>query len=153
MNKRILVTTTIVALITLLIVPLALAQRAHRFADQGEFGPKVMLFNLQRAKARLGLTDQQVSDVQAIFQTLRQQNEPYRQSLRGGMQAIMQTLLKNPNDIGAAQALLDQQTEAERAMKANLLNATSKALAVLTPDQRTQLSVLIEERMSHSRVR
>ena len=153
MSKRILVITAIVAFVTLLVVPLAIAQRAHRFAERGDFGPTVMLGNLNRAKARLGLSDQQVSDLQATFKALHEQNEPYRQSLRGGMQAVVQTLLKDPNDVAAAQALLDQQTQAERAMKTNVLNAASKALNVLTPDQRTKLSGIIEERISRHQVR
>ena len=65
------------------------------------------------------------------------------------MQQIMQTLVKNPNDLAAAQALIDQQTEAERAMKSNMLNAASKALNVLTTDQRAKLSDLIQQHMAN----
>ena len=61
----------------------------------------------------------------------------------------MQTLVKNPNDLAAAQALIDQQTEAERAMKSNMLNAASKALNVLTTDQRAKLSDLIQQHMAN----
>ncbi len=96
----------------------------------------------------MGLSDQQVTDIRAIFQALREQNAPYRQSLRGTMQQVAQTLLNNPNDVAAAQALIDQQTESERAMKSNALNAAAKALNVLTPDQRTKLAGLLQERMN-----
>jgi Spy/CpxP family protein refolding chaperone len=65
------------------------------------------------------------------------------------MHQIMQTLLKNPNDLAAAQALLDQQTESEKVMKLNVLNAASKALNVLNADQRAKLSDLIEKHMAN----
>lgn len=131
-------------LILLVAVPLAFAQRTH-----GGFGPMMMLGHLEHAKQALGLSDQQVSDLKAIFQQTRDQNATYRQQRRDGMQQIIQTLLKNPNDLAAAQALLDQQTAAERAMKSNLLTAASKALNVLTADQRSKLSDLIQQHMAN----
>jgi periplasmic protein CpxP/Spy len=136
------------ALVVLIAVPFAFAQRMHGARNHGEFGSMMMLGHLQHAKETLGLSDQQVSDLQAIFQQARDQNATYRQQVHGGMQQIMQTLLKNPNDLAAAQALLDQQTEAERAMKSNLLNAVSKALNVLSADQRVKLSDVIQQHLA-----
>ncbi len=146
MKKRTLLITAAVALVAILAVPFAFAQRGR--AMHGGPGAQMILGHLERAKQQLGLTDQQVSDIRAIFQSLRQQNEPYRQSLRGAMQQVAQTLISNPNDVAAAQALIDQQTEAERAMKTNALNAAAKALNVLTPDQRAKLSTFLQERMN-----
>jgi Spy/CpxP family protein refolding chaperone len=137
------------ALILLVAVPFAFAQRMHARPDQGEFGSMMMLGHLQHAKETLGLSDQQVSDLQAIFQQAHDQNATYRQQHRQGMHQIMQTLLKNPNDLATAQALLDQQTESEKAMKSNVLNAASKALNVLSADQRATLSDLIEKHMAN----
>jgi Spy/CpxP family protein refolding chaperone len=119
----------------------------HRRAHGRGHGA-MMMFGMQRAKAALGLSDQQAADIKQIVTDLRTQNEPYRASLRGGRQAIAQILLANPNDIASAQALIDKQTEAERQMKTNALNAFSKALNVLTPDQRTKASAFLQQRMA-----
>ena len=136
-------------LILLVAVPLAFAQRMHTRQNHSGFGSMMMLGHLEHAKQALGLSDQQVSDLKAIFQQTRDQNATYRQQRRDGMQQIIQTLLKNPNDLAAAQALLDQQTAAETAMKSNLLTAASKALNVLTADQRSKLSDLIQQHMAN----
>jgi hypothetical protein len=55
----------------------------------------------------------------------------------------------NPNDIAGAQAVLDRQSAAERAMKSSLLNATAKAIGILNAEQRTKLAMHIAERASH----
>ncbi|HUJ15995.1 MAG TPA: periplasmic heavy metal sensor [Thermoanaerobaculia bacterium] len=142
MKKRILVITSAVALTALLAVPFAFAQRMR---GQGFAGP--MFFgHLQHVKQQLGLSDQQVTDIKAIFQDLRQQNQQARQSMRGTMQQAAQILLNNPNDVASAQALLDQQAATEKTLRANALNAMSKALNVLTPDQRAKLSTMLQER-------
>jgi len=145
MKKRTLIFTSAAVVILLLAVPFAMAQ--HR-RGHGHGHGAMMMFGLQRAKTALGLSDQQVADIKQIFTDLRTQNEPYRASLRGGRQAIAQLLLANPNDIAGAQALIDKQTEAERQMKTNALNAFSKALNVLTPDQRTKAASFLQQRMA-----
>lgn len=151
MRKITLLTMAAIALVALLAVPLAFAQRRHAMhGDAAGFGGGPILGHLLRARQELGLSDQQVSDIKAVFQNLRQQNEPYRATMRSTMQRVAQTLINNPNDIAAAQALLDQQTDSERAMKANALAAASKALNVLSADQRTRLGTMLEERLSHS---
>jgi Spy/CpxP family protein refolding chaperone len=136
------------ALLVILAVPFAFAKHMHA-GVHGDFGSMMVLGHLQRAKETLGLSDQQVSDLQAIFQQAHDQNATYRQQMHGSMQQIMQTLLKNPNDLATAQSLLDQQTEAERAAKSNLLNAASKALNVLNADQRTKLSDVIQQHIAN----
>lgn len=156
MNKRVLTIAGAVALIALTTVPFAFAQRAghgrngfrHGMANDGGM---MMFGHLNRAKEQLGLSDQQVTDIKAIFQSLHEQNAQYRQSMHGGMANIAQTLLANPNDLAAAQAILDQQTANEKAMKANMLTAVSKALNVLTPEQRTKLQEHLRDRVEHFR--
>jgi len=143
MKKRTLIFTSAAVVILLLAVPFAMAQ--HR---RGHGHGAMMMFGLGRAKAALGLSDQQSAAIKQIFTDLRTQNEPYRKSLRGGRQAIAQVLLANPNDVAGAQALIDQQTAAERQMKINALNAFSKALNVLTPDQRTKAASFLQQRMA-----
>jgi Spy/CpxP family protein refolding chaperone len=107
-----------------------------------------MFGHMHGAKSALGLSDQQATAIKKIFADLRTQNEPYRASLRGGRQAIAQVLLANPNDIAGAQALIDKQSEAERQMKTNALQAFSKALNVMTSDQRTKASAFLQDRMA-----
>ena len=144
MKTRNLFITAIVAL-TLLATPLLVAGPGGRGHRDGGFGPLGMLGH---AKEELNLSDQQVDEIKAIFRQVHEQNAEYRQQLRGGLKDVTAALLQNPNNVAAAQAILDQQTQAERAVKQNLLNATSKALNVLNADQRAKLGTMIEERMS-----
>ena len=146
MKKHTIAIATAVALTALVAVPFAFAQHARHMRGDG-FGGAMFLGHLQHAKAQLGLTDQQTSDIKAIFQQLKQQNQPYRVSMRSTMQQVAQTLLNNPNDVATAQALINQQADAERTMKTNALNAASKALNVLTADQRAKLSTMVQEHL------
>jgi Spy/CpxP family protein refolding chaperone len=151
MNKKYLTIGAILATLVLVAAPFALAQRMHGGPHGGgDFGGVMFLGHLQRAKAALGLSDQQVGDIETIFKDLRTQNQPYRESLHGAMKQIATTLITNPNDLATAQALLDQQTNAERQMKSNALAAASKALNVLTPEQRAKLQTFVTEH--HSRM-
>jgi Spy/CpxP family protein refolding chaperone len=152
MNKRHFVLTAVTIAIALVAVPFAFAQMHGHGGPGGPgehggpgFGGPSILGHLGHAKEALGLSDQQVTDIKAIFKSLHDQNAQYRDSLHGGMQAIAMTLINNPNDIAAAQALIDQQSAAEKAMKTNMLNATSKALNVLTAEQRTKLADMVKE--------
>jgi len=144
MKTRNLFITAVVAL-TLLATPFLFAGPHGRGHRDGSFGPLGMLGH---AKEELNLSDQQVDEIKAIFRQVHEQNAESRQQLRGGLKDITAALLQNPNNVAAAQAILDQQTQAERTMKLNVLNATSKALNVLTAEQRTKLGTMIEERMS-----
>ena len=146
MKTRTVLFSAAAVLLVVLVVPFAFAQRGRGMHEHGDM---MMFGHLQKAKDALGLSDQQMTDIKAIFQQLHDQNAQYRQQVHGGMQQIMQTLVKNPNDLADAQALIDQQTEAERAMKSNMLNAASKALNVLTTDQRAKLSDLIQQHMAN----
>ena len=147
MKKRTLYIAGAAILALLLAVPFAFAQHMGMRAEGGP-GMGFMFHRFGQMKETLGLSDQQVSDIKAIFQTLRQQNAPVRQSLHGGMLQIAQTLLNDPNNVQAAQALIDQQTDAERTLKTNTLNAVSKALNVLTADQRAKLLTVVQQRMN-----
>jgi Spy/CpxP family protein refolding chaperone len=146
MKKHTIAIATAVALLALVAVPIAFAQHARHMRGEG-FGGGMFFGHLGHIKSQLGLTDQQTSDIKAIFQELKQQNQPYRDSMRSTMQQVAQTLINNPNDVAAAQALINQQADAERTMKLNALNAASKALNVLTPDQRGKLSAMMQEHM------
>lgn len=152
MKKRNTVIASILILVALVATPIVYAGPGGRggrhgggHREGGMMGAAV-LGALHHAKEELGLSEQQTDEIKSIFRNVREQNAQYREQLKGGFNAIQDALLKNPNDLAAAQALMDQQNAAERAMKANLLAATSKALNVLTADQRAKLSEMIEER-------
>ena len=151
MSKRNATIAIALAIGILAMVPLADAHpRNHRRpggAGLGFFG------NLRHVQEEVNLSDAQVEQIRGIFTGLRSQNEAYRDQLRGGFHSVAETLLKNPNDLSAAQAMLDQQAAAERAMKANRLAATAKALSVLTADQRAELAKMIDDRADRMRER
>src|SRR2546423_12910738 len=154
MNKKYLTIAAVVAMLVLVAAPFALAQRmhgrAHGMGGPGELGGVMFLGHLQHAKQALGLSDQQVSDIETIFKDLHTQNAQYRESLHGSMEQIATTLINNPNDLATAQALLDKQSDTERQLKSNALAAASKALNVLTADQRAKLGDFVKEH--HSRM-
>jgi protein CpxP len=150
MRKRLLITTGAIALVALIAVPFAFAQHAHGMRGFSGGDGAMFFGHLGRVKAQLGLSDQQTADIKAVFQGLREQNKASRESMHNTMAQVAQILIKNPNDIAAAQALLDQQLESERAMRTNALNAFSKALNVLTPEQRTKLGDMVQEHLSRS---
>lgn len=136
---------TLAAVAALLVAGIAIGaphSMGHRGGGFG-FGP---LEHLARAKQALGLSDQQADQIKAIFKDLREQNSAYREQMHGGLKSAVDTLIQDPSNVAGAQAQLDKQSAAEAAMKANALNAASKALSVLTPEQRTKLAQLIEER-------
>jgi Spy/CpxP family protein refolding chaperone len=146
MKKRILITAVILATVALAAAPLVLAGPRGRFGGHGMHGEGMeLLGHLRHAKEELGLSDQQVDQIKAIFAEVREQNGTYREQLHSGYHGAAEVLLANPNDIAAAQKILDEQTATERVLKTNFLNAASKALSVLTAEQRAKLSTMIEE--------
>lgn len=155
MSKRNVVIIAIVATLALAAVPFVYAQGLHRHQMNADrmsgIGGMMFLGPLHRAKAALDLSDAQVDQLKAIAQEVHDQNAQYRQQMHGTRLQIAQMLLANPNDTAAAQALIDQQTTAERAMKMNVLAGVSKALNVLTPDQRTKVSQFLADRAARQK--
>ena len=152
MKKRNVVLASILAAVLVAAVPIIHAAPGgfrHR-GPGGHGGPGfaagMMFSHLQHLKEELDLSDAQVDQIRGIFSALHEQNAPLRAQMKGGFHNVAATLLENPNDLTAAQTLIDQQTSAERALKANVLAATSKALNVLTAEQRTELAQIMEER-------
>jgi Spy/CpxP family protein refolding chaperone len=148
MNRKHLTIAAVIAMLVIVAAPFALAQRMHgetHGGPGGDLGGVMFLGHLQRAKHALGLSDQQVTDIENIFRDLKTQNQTYRDALHGAMGDIATTLINNPNDVAAAQALLDKQEATEHQMKVNALQAASKALNVLTPDQRSKLGDFVKE--------
>lgn len=145
MKKTTVIVAGVLALLALVAAPFLYAQGAGHMRGANAFGP---LGHLDEIQQQLDLSDQQVSEIKAIFSDLKTQNAPYRQQLRGGFQSAITTLLNDPNDIAGAQAIIDQQTAAKQAMQTNILKAASKALNVLNADQRAKLGELIQQRMA-----
>jgi Spy/CpxP family protein refolding chaperone len=148
MKKRILIAAGAIALAAFLAsVPFAFAQ--HSMMRHGDSAGSGMMFlgHLGHLKADLGLTDDQATQIKTIFKSLHDQNAAYRDQVRGGMAQVAQALIKDPNDLAGAQAIIDQQTAAENAMKKNALAAASKALQVLSADQRVKLQGLVQDRI------
>jgi Spy/CpxP family protein refolding chaperone len=126
---------TLLALILTLTTMSALARPGHG-----------MFRNIDRVREELNLSDNQVAQIKVIFAELREQNREYRESMRGGFGDVAEALLANPNDLAAAQKLIEEREAARSAMKANRLNAMSKALNVLTAEQRAKLSEIVAKR-------
>lgn len=147
MKRLTLSISAVIALVALIAAPLLNAaphgRRGKGFHGGPEAGGIGAIFHLRE---QLDLSDQQVDQIKAIFRDLREQNESYREQLRGGTEGVLDTLLQNPNNTAAAQTLIDSQAAARKAMQMNVLAATSKALNVLTADQRAKLGERIAER-------
>jgi Spy/CpxP family protein refolding chaperone len=141
-KKTLTVSAIVVAVLALAAVPFLYAGPGHHMRSMGA---DMGLGHLAKAQKELGLSDAQVEQIKAIIKDTHTQNAQYRDQLHGGFASIVSALVKNPNDVAGAQAIMDQQTAAERALKSNLLTAASKALNVLTPDQRSKLGTLISQ--------
>ena len=152
MKKRNAIIATILTVGVLTVAPLLDAAPGRHRGPGGPGGPGIF-GHLRHLQEELDLSQAQVDQIRGIFAELKTQNEGYREQVHGGFHAVAETLLKNPNDLSAAQAMLDQQAAAQRAMKANMLAATAKAFNVLTADQRAELAQIIEERGERRRER
>jgi Spy/CpxP family protein refolding chaperone len=107
------------------------------------FGAGMMLGHLHEIADQLDLTDAQKTQIHAIVKETREANAQYHEQMHGGLKDVARVLIANPNDVAGAQAMLDQQTATERALKSNILRGVSKALNVLTPAQRTELADIV----------
>ena len=152
MKKRLLLITLIVAAVAA--VPILYAAGPGTHGHRGGRGHGIshgmghglaFLGHLQHARSELDLSDAQMDQLKAIVKETREQNGQYREQVHGTLKSIATTLLTNPNDIAGAQAVLDRQAATEKALKTNLLVAASKALNVLTPEQRTKLALHLAE--------
>jgi Spy/CpxP family protein refolding chaperone len=112
----------------------------HGFGGMGFFG------HLEQVADELELSEQQVEQIKAIFGELHEQNDQYRDQMHGGFLSAAETLLANPNDLAGAQARLDAQLANEKTLRSNMLVAVSKALNVLTADQRAKLQQMVQQR-------
>ena len=152
MKKRNSILALAIVTAALIAVPVLIAEPGHGRGPGGHgpgghgFGLGFFAGRLEHIKEELDLSDAQAAQIKAIFQELHTQNDAYRDQFHGGLHDVAEVLLANPNDLAGAQAILDRQAAAEKAMKANMLTAASKAFSVLTPDQRAKLAAHLAER-------
>ena len=97
MKKHGTLIAVLLALTVAIAAPIAYAQH-QRMRGHGFGHGDMLLGHLAHAKEALGLSDDQVTQIQTIFSDLHAQNAPYRESLHDGIHSIMQTLIANPND-------------------------------------------------------
>jgi Spy/CpxP family protein refolding chaperone len=148
MKKRIIIATVIltIAAVAIYAGPGRHMRAGHGMGHDG-FGAGFMLGHLHRVAEELDLTEAQKTQIHAIVKETREENKRYREQLHGGFHSVAKALIENPNDVSGAQALLDQQSATERAFKSNIVRAASKALNVLTPEQRTKLAEIMAKRV------
>ncbi len=149
MKKRLIIITLVVMALG------SAAVYAHgRGGGAHGFGGGMALFgHLHEIAGELDLTREQKEQIHGIFLNTREQNRQIREQLHAGFGDVAKTLIANPNDLAAAQAQLDRQLENERALKSSILQGASKALNVLTPEQRTKLALLLAEHRESRRNR
>lgn len=142
MKKRnVILIASILTLGILAAAPLVLAGPHGR----GHHDGLGMLAHLRHAKEELDLTDQQSAQIHSIFREMREANAASRVQMHDGIKEAAQILLANPSDLAGAEAALDRQAAAERALKANLLQTVARAFAVLDANQRAKLRTMIDE--------
>lgn len=148
MKKRLIIITLILAAVAAVPFVYAGPGGGHGFRGMHGGGGHGLGFlaHLGQIKGELDLSDAQVDQLKDIAKATREQNGQYRQQIHGTLKQVATVLLTNPNDVAGAQAVLDQQAAAEKALKSNLLAAASKALNVLTPEQRTKLALHLAQR-------
>jgi protein CpxP len=151
MKKRLAILAIVIAATALAAVPILYAAGPHMRAhggpgghgDHGGFGMLGMM--LRHVKGELDLSDAQTEQIKTIFRETHEQNAQLHGQMRDGIHDVLTVLISDPNNIAGAQAVLDQQAATERQMKQAMLTATSKALNVLTPAQRTKLAQIVSE--------
>jgi periplasmic protein CpxP/Spy len=151
MKKRLGIIAIIIAATALVAVPIVYAAGPHMRGHGGHGGPGGdhfgfgMMAVLHHAKGELDLSEAQEEQIKTIFRETHEQNAALHSQMRDGLHDVLTVLLTDPNNVAGAQAVLDRQAAAERTMKQSMLTAASKALNVLTPEQRTKLAQLVGE--------
>jgi Spy/CpxP family protein refolding chaperone len=93
----------------------------------------------------LDLTAEQKTALHGIHDAARDQNKVAKEALHDGLMDAARILLADPNNVEGARTAIANREAAIREMKDNTLTAVSKALAVLTPEQRATLAARLEE--------
>lgn len=144
MRKSWIVVGTLTLVTAMVAAPLAWAHQQARASR--EMSPFMALEKLRQLREELNLSDAQIAELRKIGKETRAANAAYRASLRDNFAEAGLVLLANPDDITAAEAILAGNAEAKKELRANVLDGLSDAIKVLTPEQREQLTTVIEKR-------
>lgn len=146
MRRKKLAAFLVVATLAVASAPVVYAR--HRAADRGmlAFDGMGPFARMRWLKSELNLTDDQVNAIRAIARETHDQNRVNRKAIRANMIEVAGSLLDDPDDLGAATALLARQRDEVEAAKQNVLEGVAKAVTVLTPEQRQQLADILESR-------
>lgn len=149
MKKKAIPVSLALVAIAIVAVPFAVAARGERLGHG--FGRHAAIFGiLQHVKGELDITKAQETQLRAIAREVREENRAYREAMRKEMKDVAALLIANPNDIAGAEALLEAQEATRDELRANALQAISRGLNVLTPEQRTELGELLQRHASRA---
>jgi Spy/CpxP family protein refolding chaperone len=155
MNRKVWMTLGAVLLAGVIAVPILHAERTWHGrggSDQSFSGMEAMgpFGHLRGLRSKLDLSDDQVTQIKAIFKTVHDQNAASRTQIRTNMRAAAKSLLSDPTNVAGAQQILDQNSATEQQLKANLLSGVAKAITILTPDQRARLGQILDARANRA---
>ena len=112
-----------------------------------------MLFHvarhIERVADELGVTDAQRDEIRSILDGAREQARPMADALRDNRQALMDASAPESYDDALVAQLADAQGDLISQMIVLKSRTRANVLTVLTPEQRTQLEAMREERRSH----
>lgn len=146
MQRKKLAAFLVVTVLAVAAAPVVYAR--HRAADRGMMafdgiGP---FAKMRWLKHELNLTDEQADAIRAIARETHDKNRVLRKAIRTNMIEVAGALLDDPDDLGAATALLERQRDEVDAARHSVLEGVAKAVSVLTPEQRQQLAGILEQR-------
>lgn len=148
-----------IATLGVVAVPVAKAQfhggshghARHEMGAMGFGGGMGPLGHLRQLREKLDLSDEQVAQIKQIAVDVHQQNSVYHTAMKEDFHQVAKVLIANPNDVDRAESLLEQNENARKQFRQNILKGVSRALNVLTPEQRSKLADIVaehEQRMS-----
>lgn len=146
MKKRNWIIAVVIMLVGLASIPLVAAGRRmhegmHGDAVEGFVGMR----HLRYLKNELDLSDQQVDQLKSIAAEVREENAQYRQQMHSSFKEVAGVLINDPSATANAEQILDRNDANREQMRRNILDGVSRALKVLTPEQRAELKTLLEK--------
>jgi Spy/CpxP family protein refolding chaperone len=156
MKKR-WIAVLVVVLVAAVAIPIAYAGMNRRggmgmhgmgmHGMHGEEGGHGFAFfgHLRALREKLDLSDAQVEQIKQIAADVHEKNASFRGSMKDDFHAVADVLIADPNAIDRAEEILSKNEAARREMRDNMLRGVSRALNVLTPEQRGKLAGIVAE--------
>jgi Spy/CpxP family protein refolding chaperone len=141
-------TMTVAVLVAIPFAHAGMARRAHgHYGGGGMAGHHAGAFfgHLRALHEKLDLSEAQTEQIKQIAAEVHEQNANYVSAIHDDVQAVADVLIADPNAVDKAESLLKQNAEARRQVGENILRGVSRALKVLTPEQRDKLADLVAE--------